>query len=313
MTMDEFRDPERQQLVYSDDEVAAWLQRISLPVTYRQYMSRPATIPKTEECLVTLFRGHITTFPYENLSVHYSSTHRVDINPRSLYFKMMEAPHYGRGGYCMELSIFFHHMLRGLGFHVYITGVRNRTRTDGVPQGEYQGWTHINNIIHLPSGAKYSADVAFGGDGPTSPLPMDGAGTSVRLVHDYIPKQRLRGPKLWIYQYRNGEDREWNSFYSFAELEFFQEDFDVQNWWTSARTLHRWTVLVVRFLRRGEPVMLVNDVVKVNMGGRTQVVRSLLSKEDRLQALWDYFGIRLTEHEAKCIDGWDTALPESSS
>jgi len=40
----------------------------------------------------------------------------------------------------MELSIFFHHMLRGLGFHVYMTGVRNRTRTEGVPQGEYQGW-----------------------------------------------------------------------------------------------------------------------------------------------------------------------------
>lgn len=181
---------------------------------------------------------------------------------------------------------------------------------------------------------------------------MDGAGApvqnlgpqQVRLVHDYIPKQRLRGPKLWIYQYHNGADREWNSFYSFAELEFFQEDFEVQNWWTSARTLHRWTVLVVRFLRREEPVdfaqaeqwrqrrwadgddcdddtdevlvvgkvVLVNDVVKVNMGGRTQVMRSLLSEEDRLQALWDYFGIRLTEDEAECIDGRNTALPATS-
>lgn len=195
--------------------------------------------------------------------------------------------------------------------------------------------------------------MAFGGDGPTSPLPMDSAGAAVQnlgtqqvgLVHDYIPKQRLRGPKLWIYQYRNGADRKRNSFYSFAELEFFQEDFEVQNWWTSVRTLHRWTVLVVRFLRGGEPVdfaqagqwqrrrwvggddrdddadevlvvgkvMLVNDVVKVNTGGRTQVVRSLHSEEDRLQALWDYFGIRLTEDEARCIGGWDTALPASSS
>ena len=133
MTMDEFLDPEPQQSAYSDDEVSAWLQRISLPARYRQHMSRPATIPKTEECLVALFRCQITTFSYENLSVHYSPTHRVDINPRSLYSKMMEAPHYGRGGYCMELGIFFHHMLRGLGFHVYMTGMRNRTRSDGVP------------------------------------------------------------------------------------------------------------------------------------------------------------------------------------
>ncbi|KAL3951702.1 hypothetical protein ACCO45_013419 [Purpureocillium lilacinum] len=285
MAIDEFRDPEPQESAYSDVEVAAWLQRISLPTQYAQYINSPPTFPKTEESLRALFRGQITTFPYENLSVHYSPTHKVDIKPRSLYSKMMEPPHNGRGGYCMELSIFFHHMLRGLGFHVYMTG------------------THINNIIHLPSGAKFSADVAFGGDGPTSPLPMDGAGAAVqnlgpqqvRLVHDNIPKQRLRGPKLWIYQYRNGADREWNSFYSFAELEFFQEDFEVQNWWTSVKTLHRWTVLVVRFLRQGEPVrfteaeawrarvdqstggdevqvvgkvMLVNDVVKVNMGGR---------------------------------------------
>ncbi|UNI17780.1 hypothetical protein JDV02_004099 [Purpureocillium takamizusanense] len=177
---------------------------------------------------------------------------------------------------------------------------------------------------------------------------MDGAGTAVqnlgpqqvRLVYDNIPKQRLREPKLWIYQYRNGANREWNSFYSFAEVEFFQEDFEVQNWWTSAKTPHRWTVLVVRFLRQGEPVhfadveawqtsinqstcgddkvhvvgkvMLVNDVVKVNMGGKTQVVHQVNSEEGRIQALLDYFGIRMTEEEAKCVDGWDIALPASS-
>ncbi|UNI17781.1 hypothetical protein JDV02_004100 [Purpureocillium takamizusanense] len=140
MAIDEFHDPEPQQSVYSDDQVAAWLRRISLPAQYAQYISTPSAIPKTEECLRILFRCQITTFPYENLTVHYSPTHRVDINPRSLYSKMMEPPHNGRGGYCMELSIFFHHMLRGLGFHVYMTGVRNRTRTDGEPRGEYQGW-----------------------------------------------------------------------------------------------------------------------------------------------------------------------------
>ncbi|KAJ6441313.1 N-hydroxyarylamine O-acetyltransferase [Purpureocillium lavendulum] len=350
MAADEFRDSESQESAYSDLQVAAWLERISLPAPYKQYWSSPSTIPKTEDSLRTLFRCQITTFPYENLSVHYSPTHKVDINPASLYAKMMEAPHNGRGGYCMELSIFFHHMLRGLGFPVYMTGVRNRTRTDGVPRGEYQGWTHINNIIHLPCGAKFSADVAFGGDGPTSPLPMDGLGAAVqnlgpqevRLVHDTIPKQRLHGPKLWIYQYRNGADREWNPFYSFAELEFFQEDFEVQNWWTSVKTLHRWTVLVVRFLRRGEPVdfaeaeawrrggddqrgddddgavqivgkvMLVNDAVKVNMGAKTQVVHRVDSEEGRRKALRDYFGIRLTDDEAKCIEGWDMALPASS-
>jgi arylamine N-acetyltransferase len=195
--------------------------------------------------------------------------------------------------------------------------------------------THINNIIHLPDGSKFSADVAFGGDGPTCPLPMDDQGhihqnlgsQQVRLIHDVLPKQRLREPKVWIYQYRNGPDREWNSFYSFLEVEFFAEDFQVQNWWASAHTLHRWTVLVVRFLREGEAltfsrtkgrpgedveivgkVMLVNNVVKVNMGGKTQVVHQFETEAGRLEALKEYFGIHLTEAEASCISDWDMAL-----
>ncbi|EHK19402.1 uncharacterized protein TRIVIDRAFT_193352 [Trichoderma virens Gv29-8] len=326
---------------YSNSQITAWLQHIRLPSSYKQYTYNPAAFPKTEESLKALFRAQITTFPYENLSVHYSSTHLVDIQPDALYTKMMGPISNGRGGYCMELSIFFHHMLRGLGFHVYMTGVRNRTRTNGVPQGETQGWTHINNIIHLPDGSKFTADVAFGGDGPTLPLRMDEKATihsnlgsqDVRLIHDVLPKQRLLDPKVWIYQYRNGADKPWNSFYSFLEVEFFQEDFEVQNWWASAKTLHRWTVLAVRFLREGEPVkyphqdwkadcgeeinivgkvMLVNNLVKLNMGNKTTVILQFDSEKQRLSALREFFNIRLTEEEIRSINGWDMALTDSN-
>ncbi|KAL6821502.1 arylamine N-acetyltransferase 2 [Trichoderma camerunense] len=341
MAFEAFRDSTSQASAYSEPQITAWLQHIGLPSAYEQYIYKPTAFPKTEQSLKVLFRAQITTFPYENLSVHYSPTHLVDIHPDALYTKMMGALSNGRGGYCMELSIFFHHMLRGLGFHVYMTGVRNRTRTNGVPQGETQGWTHINNIIHLPDGSKFSADVAFGGNGPTLPLRMDKSATihsnlgsqEVRLVYDVLPKQRLVEPKVWIYQYRNGADKPWNSFYSFLEVEFFQEDFEVQNWWASAKTLHRWTLLAVRFLREGETseyphqgrraiceeeinivgkVMLVNNLVKLNMGNKTTVIRQLDSEQQRLSALWDYFGIRLTEEEAVSINGWDMALTNSS-
>ena len=153
----------------------------------------------------------------------------------------------------------------------------------------------------------------------------------VRLVHDRIDKQQRSEPRLWIYQYRNGPDKDWSSFYSFAELEFFQEDFAVQNWWACAHTLHRWTVLVVRFLRENEPVefaegrdgkaveeggdvgvagkvMLVNDVVKVNLGGKTQVVCRLGSERERMAALKTYFNMSLLEEEVDAIRGWDMAL-----
>lgn len=196
--------------------------------------------------------------------------------------------------------------------------------------------THINNIVHLPSGQRFSLDVGFGGDGPTSPLPLDEPGRSipnlgqqeVRLIQDYIPKQRFSETKLWIYQYRNGPEQEWNSFYSFAEMEFFQDDFEVINWFTTAKSLQRWTVLAVRFLRAGEgvqfsarpnlpleqditivgKVMLVNNVVKANLGGKTHIVYTLDSEKGRRQALRDYFGISLTDEEAQSIRGWDMAL-----
>ncbi|KAL2869824.1 arylamine N-acetyltransferase family protein [Aspergillus lucknowensis] len=324
---------------YSTDQITAWLEHIRLPTSYSEYIENPAGFPKTFESLRALMRCQISRFPYENLSVHYSPTHLVDIDPHNLYEKLMGPERIGRrgrGGYCMELSIFFHHMLRGLGFQVYMTAVRNRGRKDGVPGGEYLGFTHINNIIHLPSGKRFSVDVGFGGDGPTSPLSLDEQGRAVqnlgrqevRLIHDNIPKQKLKEPKLWIYQYRNAPENDWNSFYSFAELEFFQHDFEVLNWWTSAKTLHRWTVLVVRFLRDGEDVqysrdpdlpldndvkivgkvMLVDTVVKVNLGGKTSTVHSFDSEEGRLHALKVYFGISLTQEETQSIRGWDKAL-----
>jgi arylamine N-acetyltransferase len=138
--MTTFRNSPPPESAYAPDQITAWLQRIRLPEKYQPFADSPSTFPKTPESLATLFRCQITTFPYENLAVHYSSTHLVSIGPDALYAKMMGPRGGGRGGYCMELSILFHHMLRGLGFRVYMTGVRNRTRTDGVPAGEYQGW-----------------------------------------------------------------------------------------------------------------------------------------------------------------------------
>jgi len=47
----------------------------------------------------------------------------------------------------MENSIFFNHILKGLGFDVYTVGVRIRPRIGGVPAGNYIGWYFIFPII----------------------------------------------------------------------------------------------------------------------------------------------------------------------
>ena len=44
------------------------------------------------------------------------------------------------GGYCLENSIFFWHVLKGLFFDAYLAGARIRARPNGVPEGDYIGW-----------------------------------------------------------------------------------------------------------------------------------------------------------------------------
>lgn len=186
------------------------------------------------------------------------------------------------------------------------------------------------NIVQLPDGSKWMCDVAFGGDGATQPLPlledrvMHNMGTQeVRLIKDHIPAQvdRRSYTKMWIYQYRNSAVQAWNSFYAFYEVEFSAEDFGVMNWYTghSPESPQVSGLLVIKFLRRqkedgeGESEvfgkrMLVDGVVKENLGGKTSIVETCASEKDRIAALGKWFGISLTEREISGIVGWQTEL-----
>lgn len=133
---------------FSNPQLSKYLKYLALPAEYNQFIHDPQSFPKTEQGLTTLFRAQITRFPYDNLSVHYSKNDVIDIRPESIYAKFMgsgDLQPSGRGGYCLECSIFFYHVLLGLGFSTHTTGVRNRARVDGVPQGEYRGWYDAPN------------------------------------------------------------------------------------------------------------------------------------------------------------------------
>ncbi|KAM0231270.1 hypothetical protein ACHAPO_008650 [Fusarium lateritium] len=238
----------------------------------------------------------------------------------------------GRGGFCMEIAILYNHMLRAIGFNAYTAGVRTRGRLEGIPHGDYPGWNHIINIVTFPDGSKYHSDVAFGGDGATKPIPLidglihENLGTQqIRLKRDWIPHQvhRTEETKFWIYQYRNNKNKDWNSFYSFPGIEFFAPDWGVVNWWinTHPDSHQRRNVLVIKFLRRtkkGEGLdseqeicgkrMLINGVVKENLGSETRTVTVCQTEEERLLVLEQFFQISLTEKERLGIHGYVSAL-----
>ena len=61
---------------------------------------------------INYLRSHMKTCP----SI-IQRTHKVSLNTVVLYDKFLTG--HGRGGYYMENSIFFNHILAGLGFRVY--------------------------------------------------------------------------------------------------------------------------------------------------------------------------------------------------
>jgi arylamine N-acetyltransferase len=120
---------------YSDQQIEQYLTAISIPEEYRNAANRINSL----EFLTALHVHQISTFPYENLALHYSEDATIDLEPAALFTKLLVDGR-GRGGYCCELSIFMYHILRGLKFDAYMTGVRIRPRLNGIPQGSYMGW-----------------------------------------------------------------------------------------------------------------------------------------------------------------------------
>ncbi len=152
-----------------------------------------------------------------------------------------------------------------------------------------------------------------------------------RFIHDFIPGQFSRAPehKMWQYQCRNSETQPWQTFYSFSDMvEWLPPDFGVVNCFTgvSLESSAVTTMCMVKFLRGASndcedataasgqqqkifgKRILVNELVKENLGGKTKVVQQCRSEEERIKALREWFGLELTEEEKIAIKGHMTEL-----
>ena len=98
---------------------------------YLKYIQYPdygdsSTLPQpTLENLRILIIHQLSTIPFENLSLHYTtdSSPHVFTEPEAIFQKIVTNQK-GRGGYCMELNTFFGTVLRGLGYRVRSVGAR---------------------------------------------------------------------------------------------------------------------------------------------------------------------------------------------
>jgi len=184
------------------------------------------------------------------------------------------------------------------------------------------------NIVTLHSTKqKTMVDVGFGANGPISPLSLIDAEesphiepASMRLIHSNIPENTDPTQKLWIYQHRisSADDVAWIPQYCFTELEFLPQDYELMNFYTSQSPKSMFTqkIVMARFvLDQNTPTeeiigteTLMGAEVKRRIKGKVVYGKECKNEEERVWALEDRFGIRLSEAERRGIRNLGTEL-----
>lgn len=85
--------------VYSIDQLDAFLSYVQVPSKFLLKNDPPRDIA----FLTALHTHTLSTIPYENLTIHYSKSHTIILEPQHL-FKKIVADGRGRGGYCMFMA-----------------------------------------------------------------------------------------------------------------------------------------------------------------------------------------------------------------
>lgn len=114
------------------NHVDEYFIHIQLPPQFRRDRN-----PKLDRNMLAAIQAHhVSHIPYDNIALHYSQNPSISLNVLDIYHKFVEK---GRGGYCMENNIFLCHVLRTLGFEVYLAGAR-LYRDANSPTPGWSGW-----------------------------------------------------------------------------------------------------------------------------------------------------------------------------
>lgn len=233
----------------------------------------------------------------------------------------------------MELNTLFATVLRTVGFQVMSTGgrVSSQASPNGCSTSEdagesfYYGFAHMINIVTI-SGKHYLVDVGFGASGPTFPLQLEDGHVieengptmrTLRLRWCAMPDSEDSEAKVWHLEQRRSGSETWTGLYCFPDrLEFSPADFEVLNCFASCsrKSFYVGEILVAKFLF-GEceegivgEVVLVGNKLHRRLRGTRQEIAVLESEQERVEAMEQYFDIRLSERQRLGIFGMGTML-----
>lgn len=255
------------------------------PVDLQAYLARighTGTLAPALASLEALHAAHLAHIPFENVDVRLGLPVRLD--HESLQAKLVRGR---RGGYCFEHNTLFAAVLRAAGFEVATLEARVRPpgATVTLPR------THMLLAVTL-TGRSWLADVGFGGDGPLTPVPMDGT-PSEQAEAVYRVQREANGIPVLERLWRG----EWRDLYAFSLTPAFPVDFEVANHYTSTHP--------ESIFRRMLTVQRIEPTVRHILRGRTYTVRRGEREEAReiepaeLPALLaDTFALEIPEEDA---------------
>lgn len=246
------------------------------------------------ETLHELHHLHPAAIAFENLDPLMGRPVLLDI--ASLQNKLVAG---GRGGYCYEQNLLFAHALRALGFTVHEHSARVLW---GRPEGVRSQRSHLLLVVDI-DGARYLADVGFGGNVLTGPLVLDDP-SEQRTPHE--PYRIVREGGDYTIQFKIHDA--WMKLLRFDLSEQIYEDHVQSNWFTSTWPESKFvrSLMGARALP-GRRYALSNNMLTVHHMNGGSNKRALGAGELR-DALADLFGIRLDG-----LPGLDDALARLTS
>ena len=184
---------------------------------YARRVAYTGDLRPSAECLRGLHLAHATHIPFENLDVLLRRPILLDIE--SLWKKLVVDR---RGGYCYEQNTLFAAVLEQLGFPVTRLAARVLLGATGITPR-----SHMLLAVEA-DGARWLADVGFGGEGLLHPLPWRPGET----IEDFGWVYRLlkESRSLLLQARRAGE---WLDLYRFTMEEQHPVDYQVANYYTS--------------------------------------------------------------------------------
>ncbi|EKM81236.1 hypothetical protein AGABI1DRAFT_56672 [Agaricus bisporus var. burnettii JB137-S8] len=326
---------------YSADQVAQYLSTIDYEPHYNAEAISSGQFPINIYSLSRVMRLHMLAFPFENISMHYSADHQMDVSHEGIYDRFVKER---KGSYCFGQNGLMLEMLRGLGFRAYTAAARVNSAPAGSPYC-YHALTHIVILVQpfSDSNETYVVDVGFGSSCITRPLLLSNHPDNVIFGLSETERHRLtRSPRpdsslsdsqdlestageqwnleIW-HKKHESTDGTWRLQFSFTEDEFSQTDiifgsFGICNrpdpttpFWNSILCLKLFTIdneetlQLEKCERPMYRIILFGKEVWKSSGANKEILRNLETELDRIRAIRDYFGIDMKDEDAVHIVG----------